>query len=75
MEKSEISEKNRTNEISVHFSFRGSPKNEISAEKTEIFVHGCTRLISLPLSFQERRRKENTATVGDHSLFLPPYNL
>ena len=31
----EISEfigKNRTNEISVHFSFRGSPKNDISAK-------------------------------------------
>ena len=41
---SEKIEKNRTNEISVHFSFRGSPKKryfgEISAEKTEIFVHG-----------------------------------
>ena len=24
--------KNRTNEISVHFSFRGSPKNDISAK-------------------------------------------
>ena len=30
--KSEISGKNRTNEISVHFSFRGSPKNDISAK-------------------------------------------
>ena len=42
-EKSEIFGKNRTKEISVHFSFRGSPKkryfSEISAEKTEIFVH------------------------------------
>ena len=42
-EKSEKVGKNRTNEISVHFSFRGSPKKryfgEISAEKTEIFVH------------------------------------
>ena len=39
MEKSENIEiyrekvgKNRTNEISVHFSFRGSPKNDISAK-------------------------------------------
>ena len=30
--KSEIFGKNRTNEISVHFSFRGSPKNDISAK-------------------------------------------
>ena len=29
---SEIFGKNRTNEISVHFSFRGSPKNDISAK-------------------------------------------
>ena len=29
---SEIIGKNRTNEISVHFSFRGSPKNDISAK-------------------------------------------
>ena len=28
----EIIGKNRTNEISVHFSFRGSPKNDISAK-------------------------------------------
>ena len=32
MKKSEIFGKNRTNEISVHFSFRGSPKNDISAK-------------------------------------------
>ena len=31
-EKSEIFRKNRTKEISVHFSFRGSPKNDISAK-------------------------------------------
>ena len=31
-EKSEKVGKNRTNEISVHFSFRGSPKNDISAK-------------------------------------------
>ena len=31
-EKSEKVWKNRTNEISVHFSFRGSPKNDISAK-------------------------------------------
>ena len=30
--KSKIFGKNRTNEISVHFSFRGSPKNDISAK-------------------------------------------
>ena len=30
--KSEIFGKNRTNEISVHFFFRGSPKNDISAK-------------------------------------------
>ena len=30
--KSEIFGKNRTNEISVHFSFRGSPKNDISVK-------------------------------------------
>ena len=30
--KSEKVGKNRTNEISVHFSFRGSPKNDISAK-------------------------------------------
>ena len=29
---SEIIGKNRTKEISVHFSFRGSPKNDISAK-------------------------------------------
>ena len=29
---SEIFGKNRTNEIFVHFSFRGSPKNDISAK-------------------------------------------
>ena len=31
-EKSEKVGKNRTKEISVHFSFRGSPKNDISAK-------------------------------------------
>ena len=31
-EKSEKVWKNWTNEISVHFSFRGSPKNDISAK-------------------------------------------
>ena len=30
--KSEIFGKNRTKEISVHFSFRGSPKNDISTK-------------------------------------------
>ena len=31
-EKSEKVKKNRTKEISVHFSFRDSPKNDISAK-------------------------------------------
>ena len=47
MEKSEKVGKNRTNEISVHFSFRGSPKNDISAKyrpKKPKFLSMVTRI-------------------------------
>ena len=46
-EKSEIFGKNRAKEISVHFSFRGSPKNDISAKyrpKNRNFCP-CTHMI------------------------------
>ena len=48
--KSEIFGKNRTKEISVHFSFRGSPKNDISAK----YRSKKPKFLSMPVRDSER---------------------
>ena len=48
MKKSEIFGKNRTKEISVHFPFRGSPKNDISAK----YRPKKPKFLSMPSCYQ-----------------------